>query len=224
MSEGLFTGEIRVCFPVRCKSRDEWMLTMAAPAADGERLSGAVASLDCADAVFKGRPFVLTRHHRAQPVALLAPPSEGNSRPRKMSAEAQRLFREGMEHSSLGRYDAARGKFEAAGRLEPRNADVLTQIGITYYARGNHSEAERHYRRAVAADPSHTVAYYNLACVLAKQDKVRDALRELRRAVDSGFSSVTTMDDDRDLDPLRRDAAFREIRSLAERNAAKAGH
>jgi hypothetical protein len=222
--DGIFTGELKVCYPARCKLQDHWLLTMALIDDGGQKLSGAAApaNLSCPNNVFKGLPFVLERESLAAPASHLAPATEAPG-PRKMKPEAQKLFREGVEYSGSGRYEAARTKLLLADQKDPHHPEILNLIGITYYARNDFRLAERYYRLALAADPSSIESRYNLACVLARQDKVRDSLRELREAVDDGFASVTAMDADHDLDAVRADPAYKEIRALAERNASRTG-
>jgi tetratricopeptide (TPR) repeat protein len=225
LAHELFTAEFKVCYPARCKRDDAWLLGLAIPFDNGDRLAGTIAPADpgCPNSIFKAQPFLLSRQGAGRSAAALAPPSQDASRSRKLKPEAQKLFREGIEYSGVGRYEAARTKLLAADKIDPRNPDVLAQIGVTYYARGDLANAERFYRRALQADPDSTLAHYNLACVLVQQGRHKEALRELRAAVDSGFNAVSEIDADPDLKPLHDDPAFKEIRALAEKNVARAG-
>jgi hypothetical protein len=225
-ADGLFTGEARVCYAARCR-HDDWRFTMAALVNGGERLVGAGAPAEgsCLDAVFSNRPFQLTRARAdATPIAEVLPPRRDESSVRRsMKPEVQKLYLEGNRLSSAGRYEAARQKFTAAHRLDATNPEILTQIGITWYARSDFPRAAEYYRRALAADPGFTKAHYNLACVLAQSGNQKEALRALRAAVDSGFASVSALDEDSDLKPLRGDPAFEEIRRATARNEARLG-
>ncbi|MGI5862431.1 MAG: tetratricopeptide repeat protein [Myxococcales bacterium] len=224
MVDGLFTGEFRVCYPAGCPRREDWALMMAALSADGDKLAGSLAPAgeECRDLVFNGRPFGLARQTAVPLAAEIVRKSEGQQRQRKMTPEAHRLYLEGGKHSRAGLFEAARFKFEAAARIDPHNPEILNKIGISYYALGNYKQAEKHYRRALAIDSDFTDAHYNLACVLAKQGKLKEALRSLRKAVDFGFGAVSDLDTDEDLKMLRDEPAYQQIRALAQRNHDKA--
>jgi len=216
----VFTGETKLCFPVRCRQRDQWVLTMAALVDGGQRLVAAVAPINatCADIVTKGRPFFLSREGSSS-LSLLSP-SESSRPKRVMTPEANRLYREGLELAQRGQYETARQRFIKADKIDPNNPDILNQIGITWYARADYERAETYYRQAIATDVSSTVAQYNLACVLAKTHRKPEALEALRDAVQSGYGAVSEMDTDPDLASIRSEAAYQEIRELARRNSS----
>jgi hypothetical protein len=56
-----------------------------------------------------------------------------------------------------------------------------------------------------------TALLYDRACVAAQAGDKAQALRHLAAAVDSGFSSLTLLETDTDLDPIRGEERFREI-------------
>jgi predicted esterase len=56
-----------------------------------------------------------------------------------------------------------------------------------------------------------TSLLYDRACVAAQAGDKAQALRHLAAAVDSGFSSLTLLETDTDLDPIRGEERFREI-------------
>jgi hypothetical protein len=219
----VFTGEVKVCFAAKCPDRDGWVFAMAAAVDSGPRLVGALAPGRCT-AAFKEKPFLLAKRAADAPADPLPPVADAPPKARKlMHPDAQRLYREGMEYSGAGRYDVARQRFMSANQIEPKNAEILNQIGVTYYARNDFPSAELYYRRALGADGSSNTAWYNLACVLAKEGKAKEALKALKSSVETGFSMVSTLDEDHDLDPLRDDPSFQDIRALARRNAARGG-
>ncbi len=55
------------------------------------------------------------------------------------------------------------------------------------------------------------LTYYNLACIHSQRGSIEDALRNLDRAVKTGFRDFDWMDQDRDLDPIRKDRRFEVI-------------
>jgi hypothetical protein len=55
------------------------------------------------------------------------------------------------------------------------------------------------------------VAQYNLACRLARAQRPREALEQLRRALELGYDDFDFLDADGDLDGLRDDPAYARL-------------
>jgi tetratricopeptide (TPR) repeat protein len=227
--DGVFTGEVRACYPAKCREAEPWLFALAM--ATDERLAGGVASPDgdCPSLVFKSNAFAFVRQRpntSSQPAARAAAHAQTGSSdeaPKPVpNPEAQELLRAGMALSQAGRFEAARQKLLRANEIAPINPEVLNQIAITYYARNDLAQAKVFYRRAIAAAPRFALAHYNLACVLAKENRPQEALQALRTAAETGYAAVAAMDGDQDLDSIRGDPAYREIRRIAERNAKAA--
>lgn len=64
-------------------------------------------------------------------------------------------------------------------------------------------EAERELRECIKLVPHDSSVYYNLACALARQEKLDDAMKALADAVDHGFNAVEGIKADEDLAALR---------------------
>ncbi len=80
-------------------------------------------------------------------------------------------------------YDAGRWKeaityYDHALRLNPHNADVVTDLGTCYRNLGMADDAVREYTRALRIDPAHQSALYNLGVVYARDKK--DPARAIR--------------------------------------------
>ncbi len=96
----------------------------------------------------------------------------------------------------------------------PGNAPTLwVQIGNGYARMNQYAKAEQGYRKAIAlaselgqAAPS--VAWYNLGCQLAKQEKRDEALAAIHECMKIGGQDIDWMATDGDLSTLRDDAAF----------------
>ncbi len=215
----VFTGEVRVCFAASCPDKDGWVFAMAASLEAG-KLVGALAPGRCSSLV-KEKPFLFARARAESAAEAPEPVVAKAKKPAPMSPEVQRLYREGMAFTQAGRFEEARRRFLSANQLDPKNSEIFNQIGITFFARSDYPQAELYYRRSLAADGGNSLAWYNLACVLAKVSKTKEAIKALRGAVDSGFGMVSTLDEDHDLDSLREDPAYQEIRAHARRNAAR---
>ncbi|WP_146237347.1 tetratricopeptide repeat protein [Deinococcus yavapaiensis] len=99
---------------------------------------------------------------------------------RTTAAEAQNVL--GVIHAVLGDEASARASFDRALEIDPRHDRALTNIGNLFLERGELSEAEAYYRRALALNPDAPNAHHNLAVVLRKQKKVTASVRALKKS------------------------------------------
>jgi HEAT repeat protein len=90
------------------------------------------------------------------------------------------------------------------------------------YARiGDNEKSLEAWRSCMAADSSQArICRYNMACALSMMGRKKEALAELRRAVDAGFVNAEWMTIDRDLDSIRSEPEYQAIlRELGGGNA-----
>ncbi len=73
------------------------------------------------------------------------------------------------------------------------------------------ADAEKIYREVIKAHPKAANPLYNLACCLARQEKLDDAMSALTQAVQAGWSDRKHMEADEDLQPLRERKDFKEL-------------
>jgi tetratricopeptide (TPR) repeat protein len=66
-------------------------------------------------------------------------------------------------------------------------------------------------KRLVALRPADPTAHYNLACRYALLRQPDLALHTLRKAVELGYRDFRYMEEDRDLDSIRKDPRFRQL-------------
>ena len=64
---------------------------------------------------------------------------------------------------------------------------------------------------ALEVDPDFADAYYNMACIYSLTKKVPLAIRYLNIAVLNGYVEHAAMEQDPDLDNLRKDPGYQEI-------------
>lgn len=88
----------------------------------------------------------------------------------------------GLLYLELDRPEDALRHFAAVTRLTPRSAVAWYNEGVALEAAGKAEAAER-YRQALALDPSYSAAHNNLGNLLAKGNRINDAIAEYREAV-----------------------------------------
>jgi Flp pilus assembly protein TadD len=101
--------------------------------------------------------------------------------------------------------------FEGVLKHNPDYPEVIALLGGLYTEAGRVDEGLRMDRKLVRLTPQNPIAHYNLACSLALKRRKADAVRALRRAVETGYRDLDKLREDPDLASLRDYAAFLEI-------------
>ncbi len=83
----------------------------------------------------------------------------------------------------IGNPERATAEFELALQAAPKDPDLLSDLGYSYYCRGRWNEAETCLRQALAVNPKHGRASVNLGMTLAQQDRRQEALEAFNRVV-----------------------------------------
>lgn len=90
-------------------------------------------------------------------------------------------------------------------------ANEMLKIAIAKMAQGKLAEAEMDLLAARERDPKQSLVSYNLAVLRLKQGRKDDALKEFEASFMAGFSYFDKMDQDSDLDAMRKDARFNTL-------------
>jgi len=101
--------------------------------------------------------------------------------------------------------------YEGVLRRNPSDREVIELLGGLYTKEGRVDEGLRMDRRLVRLVPDSPIAHYNLACSLALKRRKADAVRALRRAVETGYRDLDWLREDPDLASLRDYAGYTEI-------------
>ncbi len=101
--------------------------------------------------------------------------------------------------------------FESVLKRDAAYAEVLELLGGLYTRHGRIADGLKMDRRLVRLRPENATAHYNLACSLALLKRKSAALRSLRQAVTLGYIDFDWMEQDPDLDGLKKDPAFNAL-------------
>lgn len=102
-------------------------------------------------------------------------------------------------------------KGDAAGADLASNRAVakeMLKVAISKMAQGKLDDAEKELNEARKRDPKESLVYYNTGVLRLKQGNVDQALSEFEASFMAGFSYFNKMDEDTDLDSLRKDQRF----------------
>jgi len=137
----------------------------------------------------------------------------------------RRLWRRGPLRFGIERSFPAEGPEVRLFAVTDGFADVVNADGFAAYRRGNLYEAVVLFERAVAVNPSHAKAHYNLACALALLVGPCDitqfkAVRHLAEAVRLEPARAQQMLTDKDLDKIRATVGYQELLGHSAKNDA----
>jgi hypothetical protein len=93
----------------------------------------------------------------------------------------------------------------------PTFAEVLRVQASNLTIKGRLLDGLAVDKQLVAARPADPTAHYNLACRYALLKQADMALVSLRKAVELGYRDFQFMEEDRDLDSIRKDPRFRQL-------------
>lgn len=101
--------------------------------------------------------------------------------------------------------------YESVLRRQPNYPTVIEILGGLYTRHGRIADGLKMDRRLVKLQPSNPTAHYNLACSLALSRRKAAALQELRQAVQLGYRDFDWMQQDPDLEALKKDPGFEAL-------------
>src|SRR3954467_15976019 len=94
--------------------------------------------------------------------------------------------------------------FESVLRRNPGYAHVVEILGGLYTKHGRIAEGLKMDRKLVKLQPDNATAHYNPACSLGLAKRKSGALRTLRHAVKLGYKDFDWMQQDPDLEGLKK--------------------
>ena len=101
---------------------------------------------------------------------------------------------------------------EGLAKRDPEYIEALQLLGDDYTKRGRFPEClavDEHLSRLL---PEDSMVFYNLACSFSLTDRVDDSITALKKAVQLGYDDSKWMDEDPDLNKIRSDPRFEQIR------------
>jgi Flp pilus assembly protein TadD len=101
--------------------------------------------------------------------------------------------------------------FESVHRRDPPYTDVVEILGGLYTKTGRIADGLRMDRKLVRLEPANATAHYNLACSLALTKRKAAAIRELEQAISLGYNDADWMQQDPDLEELKKSPAFQKL-------------
>ncbi|HEX9160262.1 MAG TPA: M56 family metallopeptidase [Thermoanaerobaculia bacterium] len=119
-------------------------------------------------------------------------------------------------HASEDRLDSATREYQELRSLPAADGEAWFSLGMKMLPLRQFDTSIEAFKQALAKGFKPATSMYNIACGYARKGDVASGLQWLQKSVEEGFDSVDHFDDDSDLDNLRSNPRFAEIRRLAE--------
>lgn len=117
-----------------------------------------------------------------------------------------------------------RALYESVVERDPTNVEALMALGEAYTQGKEYEKGLEVDLKLVRLRPQDPVAQYNLACSYALLGRSDAAFASLNKAVDLGYGDLAHVDRDADLESLRGDSRYAEVRDrLMRRLRTSAG-
>src|SRR5215471_12887253 len=111
-----------------------------------------------------------------------------------MEERVKQLLVLGREHYGKREFEKAEELLRQVLETEDRFADVHDMLGVIAHSRGNFIQAERHFERALAINPSYTEAALNLAVTYNDRGKYEAARAVYARIKGTPGGSLQALD------------------------------
>ena len=98
-----------------------------------------------------------------------------------------------------------------AQMIKMRRIMALNRESIEHFKAGRFDRCKETLDNILKIDAKSDIAHYNLACLYSRRKKFSKAIDELNIAVNNGYMSFAYMEQDPDLDPLRKLPGYKKL-------------
>lgn len=110
--------------------------------------------------------------------------------------------------------------FEGLLRKKPDYVEAIALLADLYTKVGRYSDGLSLDERLYKVDPENPIILYNLACSYALLDKIDLAFRSIKKAIKCGYDDFEYLENDRDLETLRKDRRFQKYYSTIDKDVS----
>jgi Tfp pilus assembly protein PilF len=100
-----------------------------------------------------------------------------SSRPKEMNKKAQLFFSAGTQSLIEQNYTEALTNLLKANEIEKNNPEILNNLGMAYYFKGDHEVAIKYLMRTLELDPKNSDAKNNVGSIYFEMNRVSEAER-----------------------------------------------
>ena len=124
------------------------------------------------------------------------------------------LLQHGLAFVRSRDYQGAVREFRKVVDEYPFDFEGNYHLGFSFLLLKNYAKAIHHFEIAARINPEDELTHYNLACACSLAGQPEKALEALEKSVEAGFNDPDHMENDEDLDPIRKLDGYKRILQL----------
>jgi len=111
--------------------------------------------------------------------------------PKALPSELQDVAIPARKNLEQGKYRTAEKQYQTVLAQDPKNLDVLSNLGVVYFRTGKIRSAESMLKQALSIAPNDDFVLTTLGIIHYRQSRFDEALKELRKAIEINPNSAT---------------------------------
>jgi tetratricopeptide (TPR) repeat protein len=114
-------------------------------------------------------------------------------------------------YKQIGALDKAIGQYQKALLFQPSSISAMNSLAIGYALKGQYAKAVTIFKNVIRLRPDRFDVYYNIACLLSRQERIEESVDWLKKAVHKGYMNWDGIKTDKDLDNIRDTSYYQEL-------------
>jgi len=114
--------------------------------------------------------------------------------------------------------DRALSHFKKALTIEPGNKNfqanyttALNTLALMHASKNDFNKAVFYFKKILLIKPDKKDVYYNLACMYARQDNIKESIKWFTKAINRGYSNWDLIKTDQDLESIRKNPDYLKL-------------
>ncbi len=139
--------------------------------------------------------------------------------PIRETREFKQVMAEAPEHArqkSEDKLASVMRRFDMLEQLPSAEGDAWFSVGFDLLPLRQYDRSIEAFQHALQKGYKPSTTSYNIACGYARKGDIATAEKWLTRAINEGFDSIDKLDDDPDIDNLRKSGRFAQLKQMAD--------
>ena len=95
--------------------------------------------------------------------------------------------------------------------LRPTLSQALDSLATAYSVKGEHEKALVLFKKIAGVRPERAVTYYNIACIYAVQNRIKESVDWLKKGLEKGYKNWDLIKSDKTLENIRGSSYYKDL-------------